>query len=439
MSRADDKRNVLNNIKAYNSMNRQGNVPIQRDGMSSINNSKDSIPFLLDTLKAIAGAAAVKMLLGSLLTKMIKGSEANLKKGLKKQFIQSNANEQLPTTFTNNGINMPVNSIDTNGKLKIEPNSVNKGGLILYGQPNFNNFDYKAHDAIVANGTPVECNNIKITYDSNTDGFNIKSNGSSTNIGDFFSNYIDDTQLINSDEIVANTMDRIFGTLSKEQEKTKEQILDELILEKMLENLMNGNDSFELSPNELNELDTLANQLSNGVVNHDMGCGIIQTQLSIDDFNKMINDITNTDDPNVVSNAIDDAINSCVSSNDDVFNKNKEAIQENFIQKIINTLVIKMITAVTTAPQIRMLMGVMNGFQNQGQAMLTKAKDDVKKWKIMIKCMVKEIILLVVGFIVTFVFIKLKKMLEPIIRKKMKEKIDNFKKIIKSLTSVVET
>ena len=45
MSRADDKRNVLNNIKAYNSMNRQGNVPIQRDGMSSINNSKDSIPF----------------------------------------------------------------------------------------------------------------------------------------------------------------------------------------------------------------------------------------------------------------------------------------------------------------------------------------------------------------------------------------------------------
>ena len=98
-----------------------------------------------------------------------------------------------------------------------------------------------------------------------------------------------------------------------------------------------------------------------------------------------------------------------------------------------------MITAVTTAPQIRMLMGVMNGFQNQGQAMLTKAKDDVKKWKIMIKCMVKEIILLVVGFIVTFVFIKLKKMLEPIIRKKMKEKIDNFKKIIKSLTSVVET
>ncbi len=439
MSRADDKRNVLNNIKAYNSMNRQGNVPIQRDGMSSINNSKDSIPFLLDTLKAIAGAAAVKMLLGSLLTKMIKGSEANLKKGLKKQFIQSNANEQLPTTFTNNGINMPVNSIDTNGKLKIEPNSVNKGGLILYGQPNFNNFDYKAHDAIVANGTPVECNNIKITYDSNTDGFNIKSNGSSTNIGDFFSNYIDDTQLINSDEIVANTMDRIFGTLSKEQEKTKEQILDELILEKMLENLMNGNDSFELSPNELNELDTLANQLSNGVVNHDMGCGIIQTQLSIDDFNKMINDITNTDDPNVVSNAIDDAINSSVSSNDDVFNKNKEAIQENFIQKIINTLVIKMITAVTTAPQIRMLMGVMNGFQNQGQAMLTKAKDDVKKWKIMIKCMVKEIILLVVGFIVTFVFIKLKKMLEPIIRKKMKEKIDNFKKIIKSLTSVVET
>jgi len=131
---------------------------------------------------------------------------------------------------------MPVKDIDVSGKLKVSPTSVNDGGNIIYGQPNANNFDYNAHNAIQLNGTPVTCNNMTIAYNSGTDSFNIKPNGSVPNIGEYFNSYIDSAQLINSDEIVSNTMDRIFGTLSKEQNKTPDQILNELIIEKCLNN-----------------------------------------------------------------------------------------------------------------------------------------------------------------------------------------------------------
>jgi len=61
MSRADSKRGVFNNIKAYNSLNYQGKPPVQTDSMASINNSKETIPFLIDTLKVLAGAGALKI------------------------------------------------------------------------------------------------------------------------------------------------------------------------------------------------------------------------------------------------------------------------------------------------------------------------------------------------------------------------------------------
>lgn len=429
MSIASDKRGVFNNIKAMNSTSMEGKPPTPTDVMTSVNNAKEVIPFCTDVLKAVVGVAALKMLIGGMLTKMIGGAEPKLKTALKKQFTQSNANDPLPTST----VNMPVKTLDTNGKLKVSPTDTNTGGNILYGQPSANNFDYKAHDAIRLEGTNVPCNNMSIKYNSATDSFGITPN-SSPNIGKFFTDYIDTTQLINSDEIVGSTMDRIFGTMSKSQGKTSDQILDELILEKMLEQLLNGDDSFEISPEDLAKLQELANQTANGVLSYDMGCGVLPSSLSMDSLQGMMSKISGSKDQFAVANAVDEALDESLANTPEVSEANKQTIKDGFFQKMINTLTVKLLTAVTTAPQVRALMGMMSALQNQGMVLLSSAKEDIKKWKIIIKCMAKEILIMVAEFIFALAVLYLMKLLRPVIKKLAQEMINYFKGIIKSLS-----
>jgi len=433
MNRTDNKRNVFNTIKTYNSMNQTYKTKKESDSMKSINNDKNSIIFLIDTLKVLAGAGALKILIGSMLTKLLKNTEKDVKVSMKKQFTQSNASEPLPNNFTNNGINVNVNKIDTSGKLKVSPNSIENGGNLIYGQPNSNNFDYNAYNAIQSEGTPVNCNNLKLQYNSATDSFNIKPNGTSSNINSFFNAYIDNAQIINSDEIVSNTMDRIFGTLSSQQNKTPDSILNELIIEKLLNQVLEGNYSFEISSNDLNDLQDLAYQLSNGVVGLDLGCGYMPASLSIQDLNNLINAISRNSNPFEVANALETALDNSLTNNTDKANQNKETIKDNYFQSIINNLIVKVFVAITTAPQIRTLQGISSSFQNNGQAMIDDTKNDMKKWKTFIICMGKQILMMFSKFIFDLILVYLVKLISKIQKKVIKEKIESFKKIIKSL------
>lgn len=434
MGRAGNKRDVFNKIKALDSTSVK--LPKQSDSMSSINNSKEMIPFLLDTLKVVAGTGALKILIGGLLTKVVSSSEPKLKSSLKKQFTQSNSDDLLPNNFKTTGVNIPVKNIDTTGKLKTSPSDVNSGGNIIYGNPSNSNFDYRAHDSIRLSGQPVSCNNLTTTYNPNIDGFIIKPDDSSnnSNVGSFFNTYIDKTELINSNEIVGNTMDSIFGTIAKSQNKTTEQILDNLIVEKMLEQVLNGDDSFNITTDDNNDLSIIAQEMSNGVLNYDMGCGIMGSSLSLNSLNDMISTISGSTDPFLVGNAIENALNESVMDSSEISDENKETINDSFFQKLINKLMVKMLQAVTTSTQVRMLMGVLSSIQNNGDVLIGDVKNDIKNWKIMIKCMAKEIMILIAEFIFSLIISYLMKLLLPIIKRVVKEQVTQFVRIMKSFS-----
>ena len=126
MSRINDKRDVFTSIQLLSSDS--GKIPRKKDSFSSVNNKKETIPFMLDVLKSVGGTEAVKILVAGLLTKVVKKSEPKLKTTLKKQFNQSNSNEPLPTSE----VVMDVDKLDVNGKLKISPDDSSKGGNLLY-------------------------------------------------------------------------------------------------------------------------------------------------------------------------------------------------------------------------------------------------------------------------------------------------------------------
>ena len=432
MSLADKKRSVFTTIGSYTSLMEQDDKYQQTDSFSSINNKDDIVPFLLDVLKTVAGTEAIKKTLGELFSSLVDEVEPKLKIALKKQLIQSNADELLGTSFTTNGITVPVKNIDISGKFKVNPSSAE--GNLIYGATT-NTFNSTAYDAI-NEGIPKSFSVFNIEYNNSLDTFQVKPTlSSSAKIGDFFTQYIDDTELINKKELLSAVMDNFYGTLAKNQNKTVEQIYEELLIEEQLIQLMNGDDSFVIAPDKLDAILAKARELVVGSVTYDLGCGLMPVQLDFNNFSNLISNISGSTDPFYTGNQIGATIDESTSGSttSDLTTKNKETIKDGFFQKIINIFTIKMLQAVSTAPQIRVMFGMMSSLQNNGTA-LNNPTEDMKNFKTCINCMSKEIMALIAKFIFVITIAYLIKLLKPVIKKVIKEKINQYSEIIISLT-----
>ena len=185
MGLIDDKKNVFTTIGAYTSLAEENDLSDLTNIFTSINNKQDIVPFLLDVLKVVVGTTALEQLTGELFTNFADGVEPTLKEAVKKQLIQYNAGSPITgTTFHTNGIAIDAKDIDLFGKLKSTPNS--DVGSLLYDTTN-PNFDLSAYDAIVAEGTPVDFNNLEITYDSLLDQLVFKTTGNTQNSSNHYS------------------------------------------------------------------------------------------------------------------------------------------------------------------------------------------------------------------------------------------------------------
>ena len=266
MSLSDSKKNVFSKIGSYTSIIQTIDKTNTTNLFPSINNKKDVIPFLLDTLKVIVGTVALQELTGELLTKFIDGIEPKMKDALKKQATQFNSGINLPTAFSVTGYQIPVKNIDVYGKLKTNPDS--KVGSLLYEKikPNFDNSLYSA----IKNESTTSIGGLNMTYSSITDKITLKGDPAAT-IGTWTNKYIDSLTIIDKKEIISNVMNKIYGSITNGQNKTVDEVYQELVVDKLIQQLIDDdNDTFELSPNDNDELLTKANEMVNGVVNYDI-------------------------------------------------------------------------------------------------------------------------------------------------------------------------
>jgi len=434
MSLADQKRSVFTTIGSYNSLMEQGDGILQTDLFPSINNKDDIVPFILDVLKTVAGTEAIKEAIGGMFGKLVDEVEPKLKTALKKQFIQSNADQVIPNSFMTNGITVPVKDIDISGKFKVNPNS--SEGSLIYGAPT-NTFNSTAYDAILNAGDFEGFNNLQLKFIESSDSFQIKPSGSTPTIGAFFTTYIDGTELINKKEIVSAVMDNFYGTLAKNQNKTEEQLYEELLVETQLQQVLNDDDSFVVAPEKFDELLSKARELAAGEVSYDLGCGLMPTSLDSDDFSNLISTISGATDPFYIGDRLGATIDESTTATQELTEENQETIKDGFFQRLINIFTVKMLEAVTTAPQIRTLFGMMSSLQNNGTVLLSSATEDMENFKTCIKCMAKEIMKLIAEFLFALAIAYLIKLLKPVITRVIKEKINQYSGIIISLTGAL--
>lgn len=433
MSLSDDKRSIFTTIGSYTSVIQTNNLPNNTNLFPSINNKKEIVPFMLDILKVVAGTDALQGLTGELFTNFINKVEPQLKVALKNQVAQYNAGNNVPSYFqpAGVGVRVKVKDIDISGKLKSDPTS--QSGNLLYDN-SIPNFDGQAYNAI-KNGNAV-FGNLNMKYAASTDEMVFNMNGSSSSIGSWADDYIDSIQIINKKEFISNVMNKIYGTITKSQGKTVNEAYQELTVNALIAQLINDDDSFQISPEDNALLLQHAEEIINGVVNYDMGCGVLASSLPMSGLTSLINNISGSTgqatDPNYVGNQVNNTIDQSIQ-NKDVANANKETIKDGFFQRLIALINQALAEAMSTTPQIRALLSIISAFQNLGVTKIGNPINDLVKFKTLIKCIINEAMKLINEFIFNQIKKFLTILLKPVIQKIIKEKITQYAAIIKSL------
>lgn len=433
MSRAEDKKSIKTTIASYTSWI-QNNIkfPDESNTITSINSKNEIIPYLLDLLKVVVGSSALKQATGELFTNFTDTIEPIAKEAIKKQITQPNSDTLLPTNFTTSGVIIPITSIDTKQKFKVS--STSTAFDLLYGN-NINSFDYAINNAITNEGTDVTFNDvITINYDSTNDSVRVKPINTLITIGEFLIIFVESLIIINKSELISDVMNILFGTITKETNKNINQTKDEVEVNKIIEQVINNSENeFTININDLTQIEEASINMTNGVLYDNMGCGMLSSVLSIEDLKDLIDIVSVSTDPFIVANAFDSIIDKTSTNNPETTTENRETIKDSFFQKIIKAFSTVLCESVTISPQIRTLLAVSSSFQNNGIPEITIPKEDFNSFRIFIKCVIGDITKKINEFVFNMITTNLNAMLQPVIKKLLKERANQYAAIIKSL------
>jgi len=436
MSAIDDKKAVITQIGVLNSVGKKVEIPDTNSTLSSLNNNKEPVPFMLDTITVMAGSQGLEKMTGNVLTKFVRNVEPALKTTVTKQTVTHNSNSQLTSGFIS-GYQFPMKSIDLHGKLKTNPSSA-VGGLI-YGN-NANNFDKSIYNAINNAGTDITHGSgagaVVLNYDKTTDKLKIRPVVTSQTIGVFIVAFIGGLVLINETEFLSGVIDAMFGTTSAKQDKTLSQIKEEEKINKTVDKIAKDNKSLELTQDDLLEIEDKANNRLTGKAKVDVGCSIIDSNVSLDDLNTLIINTTGSTDPQQVGKNFGSLIDNSFGKDTTQTNPtNKNAIRDGFFKRLIDTMLAIIITSLTTSPQMRLLIGMVNGLKNNDNlsGALGNPLDDIKKQNNLIKCIADSASSLLNEFIFNTLKTELIKLIVPVTTVILREKMKAFTNILNSL------
>ena len=429
MGLLDQKKDIFTTIGAYTSLEQSGTPPNTTNVFSSINNKKDIVPFLLDVMKVVVGTDALQQLTGKVFTDLVPKMNLNLQTGVKKQMTQSNAGNQLPNGFVTNGYDVKVKDVDVFGKFKTSPSST--AGSLLYSNSAVN-FDNTLYSALLV-GSASFGGVLSVTYNAPSDSFNFKPVNSSMKIGDFLNGFVDKMEIVNPKEFMSNVMNAFYGSITSNQNKTAEQVAQELAVMKQIEQLMNDDSSFVISPQDYDAILQKAQELVNGATYYDLGCGVMEVVYPLSGMSSLIASISGSTDPFFVGNQIANTITGSTKNTPEATSANKQSIKDSFFQRLINAITQILAQAITSTPQIRTLLAISSAFTHLDIPQIGNPLDDLKKFRIFLKCNLNVIMAIINKFIYDLIIVVLTTLLIPIIKMIIKEKINQYVKQQQSL------
>lgn len=421
MSLIGRKKNIFTTIGSIKSFNENDRKVRTNDSLSSLTNKKDPLSFLLDLTSVLIGSGGFIKLIGGLFGNVFDEARPLINIQILNNLTTPLSNKQLNTTPFNTGVVLPVSYFDVFNKLKTDP-STDIGNLIY----DINSFDYDLYDAINNPNTDKTIGNIIVNYNDVTDEFLIRAVNLNQTVFDFNEEYMDGV-VVNKNDFITNVIDSIFGIKTSSQNKSLNQITKELILKTKIEKI-NNEEEISISPSELENIETSSKQIKDGVNNIDLGCGIYKSSITINNLTDLINNVDGEDvDVNTISNEFSNLFDKSFK-----INNNPDTAKDNFSRKIINGFETELIKSFFLNPKT-LILNYINQMIVDGE--INNDTDNIiENNKKTISCISNKTKEVVNKFIFNLVKSELNNLIKPFVKMIIKEKINQYSGILRSLT-----
>ena len=459
MAIVDKKKKVFGQIAAAKTLTNGMPKFNLNSSYPSVNNSSDSISFLIDLIKSLIGQSDFVKNLSAMLTTTIETIEVNLKILLKKvlrELISCGLDPSIPAFLKSGpnttGIVIELKKIDFFDQFKTDP-TTQVGKLMyndvtptLFQSSDLNTFlygviqdentihtwrgilDFK-FTSLGTGGNPNNCLVIKCNqaYDNKT-------------LNELNDNFIDSLKLFESNNIVNKIIDALFGSISVNLGKTNKQLEMEAQINDVIDRLTNADvnqeindDYFNFSNEEIALQQSAANNRKNGII-------IVKTSvetkanMSIKYLNNLNDDMGTASTLIQKRQAITNSLNSMADNLSDQVQNTQDAqtIKVSFFKDLIKNI-IKAITSVLLSPKIiiiflinfKIIFGIASSFSSP--------IDFIKKNRALFNSVIKEITNLIIKFLMGIAMKEITKLAGDSAIIKAKEKTDNRKQQLLSL------
>ena len=458
------KREIFGNIAAAKTLTESMPQLKTTSSMPSINNDGDTITLLTDLLKTLVGSEVMQDILTDTLIYGINDIEKEIKQTLKlelKSIVSCGINPSIPIYFKTTGIKFPVKKIDYFDTMFIKPTS-DIGQLIFNDiTPNLINssdFDTFLYQVIQNDGpTNVEAwpQYAGATTQLITVGFRSLSqdpnntitikaaqnfNGTLTDLNNQF---IDSVKLFNTEKLVSKIIDMIFGTISKESNKSIKQLELEEKINTVTNKIIKSDsqtvidDNYFKFTNEENKINELtANMRKRGEKILDTSSKI-STNVSLDTLKNMNTNVSLANDQITKKEELTKSLN---LMGDKIASKAKNKTDEkslklNFIQELINSLSQAVVTGILSPKIITIFLINFNIVYGQN-ATFNDPIDFLKKNKNLVRSVTKKIAEIIIKALLNAVLKEIAALVSDSIRKTLQDKATSNLKQLLSLIGV---
>jgi hypothetical protein len=446
MSIIDKKKKVFGKIAAARTLTEGLPQFKLTSSMPSINNRGNSVEFLSDLTKSLVGYDALVKGVVDTLTYSLDKIENELKKAMKqelKSIVNCGVNPSTPSWLKSSGtgIVIEVEKLDFLNILKVDPAS--QAGRLIYSDitpvyTNSSDFNTFLYGVIQNDGTTYTWQNTyDITFNSLGTGnrpnnaLTIKLNQAANNLSlnDINTNFIDTTNIVKTENVLNQTMDILYGTISSNVKKSIKQLEREEKLNMVIDKIINNDyenvisdDYFVFSNEEVLEQQSIATNRRRGIryINTSEENEAAVTIDSLTQFNQDYSGSTSTEQR---KNAITINLNRMANENtENITNPtDNQSVKLNFIQLIINTLTKSIINLMITPKNIFLFIINFNIIYGQNNG-FTDSVDFIKKNKNLFNVILKKISGLIIALLLSIVLKRISQLVAESIAKKQKEK-----------------
>lgn len=410
-----DNISLVNQIKIFTTLKSSKDDEPQFNPNSNLDSS-DPLLFLLDLISLILGSAFLRVILSGFLNDLLGSLDKEIKNSLK----ASNNTETSNTTQSSFNLIIPMSLLDYNDTFKIDPNSIE--GKQIYTDGSFNK-DFHNNVLNGNNSSSFFGGTIQMSYDQDSNNVSIGQN----NINDDKETYLNKTssniKIIDVEQINNTLLDSLFNTVSRK--KSIKGINTDIELEGIINNILGGkdeNESFTIEVGGVEKYEVEAKRIKSGLMVLDFGCDTENLNLDKSFLNQTF------ENPII---RLESALNEVLNSNS--VDSDKSAINDKFNKDASKKLLLNVIKAILLSPQMIIYLLIRQLLLNGNATIPNNAKDFLSSQYGLVRLIICFIRNKFVEYVFKLFKKELLKLVLPVLKEIVKEKLLSYKNILVSL------